>query len=99
MEVADLFEPAIDTSVKTIQTLIRESIVGISVRDSIIGPLLLMLTINQAVYLVGGFSSSPYMISQLKKRLAPYNITVSTPDEQRYTLEHVQNYGIMLMFT
>lgn len=39
-------------------------------------------TYFQAVYLVGGFAASPYLISTLKQRLASTGVTVSVPDAQ-----------------
>ena len=36
----------------------------------------------QAIYMVGGFSASPYLYEQLIERLRSLRITVSRPDEQ-----------------
>lgn len=38
----------------------------------------------QAVYLVGGFAASPYLISFLKQRLASTGVELSVPDGQTY---------------
>jgi tRNA A37 threonylcarbamoyltransferase TsaD len=39
-------------------------------------------TVAQVVYLVGGFSASPYLVSRLKERLSEHGITVHIPDGQ-----------------
>jgi esterase/lipase len=39
-------------------------------------------TVAQAVYLFGGFSGSPYLVSRLKERLSEHGITVHIPDGQ-----------------
>ncbi len=37
-----------------------------------------------AVYLVGGFSTSVYLTTEVQHRLRSYNIKVATPDGQTY---------------
>ena len=38
--------------------------------------------VYQAVYLVGGFAASPYLVSQIRERLSGGNIAVHVPDGQ-----------------
>lgn len=49
-----------------------------------------------AVYVVGGFSSSPYLKLEVEQRLQSHNIRVATPDGQVSVLEILKSDSCLL---
>lgn len=83
-EVAELFEPSIKATIDAVKAQIEEAPHPINVRCLPLLQVCRSTHISQAVYLVGGFAASPYLISTLKQRLASSGVTVSVPDAQTW---------------
>lgn len=71
-EVVKFFEPSVEAAMNAITAQMEEAPIPVSVRSA--SPLVF--------YLVGGFSANPFIVAEMKKRLAVMKVVVHCPDGQ-----------------